>query len=369
MGGATISFFNMVKGLRARGLEMTVVIPKHDAIIEKELQDWGLDVYICPLIMSIWGGEQKWYKKYLLLFPKILKKEYKKCLSYNKLCDIVKMVNPDIIHTNTGVIQEGYNCAKKYGIPHVWHLREYQDRDFHWQIYPSKKRFEKYLSDSYVVSITKDILHHFHLDQNHHAQTIYNGVLSKKEACLYWPKKKYFLCASRISPEKGHEETIKAFARFYKRHSDYQLCILGFGKEAYIQKLKNLARDLKCDDAISWMGFQSDIKGYMHQATALIVASHYEGFGRMTAEACFCGCVVIGRDTGGTQEILNRTGGLFFDDEIELQNRMEEVIAWDEGKYIPIVQNAQKTAIELYSVESNVDQIYNLYNEILKEKN
>ena len=44
--------------------------------------------------------------------------------------------NPDIIHTNTGVIHEGLKVAKRLKIPHVWHLREYQDKDFNWEAFP-----------------------------------------------------------------------------------------------------------------------------------------------------------------------------------------------------------------------------------------
>ncbi|MBO7591921.1 MAG: glycosyltransferase [Bacteroidaceae bacterium] len=370
MGGATISFLNMIEGLRTKGVEVAVILPKRDVAFEKNLEELGSDYYYCPLIKSIWGNKNKnqLYKKFLLYPLKFIKKEYIKFQSFKNLCKIVKKISPDIIHTNTGVIHEGYKCANKYSIPHVWHLREYQDKDFHWEIYPSKKIFEKYLNNSYVVTITEDILHHFHLCQNHHAQTIYNGVLSNVLIYNDWPKQRYFLCASRIGPEKGHEDTIKAFAEFHKKVPDVRLCILGFGNNDYIENLQKMAKKLNCDDAIDWMGFQSDVVKYMRHAVALIVSSRYEGFGRMTAEACFCGCVVVGRETGGTKEILDQAGGLFFNDVDTLQKKMEEIVSWDEKQYMSVALKAQKVAMELYSIESNVDQIYNLYKRILKEK-
>ena len=40
----------------------------------------------------------------------------------------------------------------------------------------------------------------------------------------------------------------------------------------------------------------------MSKALALFVPSSFEGFGFITVEAMFCGCLVIGRNTGGTKE-------------------------------------------------------------------
>lgn len=368
-GGATISFFNMITGIKERGADIIVIIPEHDYWLEKEIEKIGADFRICPLTSSFLDRKGTWIKDNLLHLPRVFLKEYKKRKSYTTLCKLVKEIRPDIIHTNTGVIHEGYKCAKKYSIPHVWHLREYQDKDFHWEICPSKRYFEKCLNDSYVITITEDILHYFHLSQNHHARTIYNGVLSEDVVYQDWPKQKFFLCASRIGPEKGHEDTIKAFADFHKKEPDVRLCILGFGNNEYIEKLQNLAKKLNCDNAIDWMGFKSDVVQYMRHAVALIVASRYEGFGRMTAEACFCGCVVIGRETGGTKEILEQTGGLFFNDVKTLRTRMEEVVSWDETQYMSVALKAQQTAIEMYSIESNVNQIYEFYRKVLEDKN
>ena len=36
----------------------------------------------------------------------------------------------DIIHSNVSVGQLGYELSKSIGIPYVWHLREFIDKDF-----------------------------------------------------------------------------------------------------------------------------------------------------------------------------------------------------------------------------------------------
>ena len=106
----------------------------------------------------------------------------------------------------------------------------------------------------------------------------------------------------------------------------------------------------------------------MKKAKALIVASYNEGFGRMTAEASFSGCLVIGRNTGGTKEILDETGGLRFNDNIELYNCMIKATNMNELEYKDIVSRAQNKAKEMYSIENNVEGVCEFYHSIMKER-
>ncbi len=85
-----------------------------------------------------------------------------------QLYKIVKKEKPDIIHTNVGVLREGLWVAKFCKIPHVWHLREYQDLDFSWDIYPSKRVYERLLRKSdAIVTITDNIRSYFNLSLIH----------------------------------------------------------------------------------------------------------------------------------------------------------------------------------------------------------
>ena len=372
MGGATISFLNLITGMKERNVEVIVVIPKMDYALTEKLKRLNVEWLISPLVSSYLkrdcGTITRMAVYYLKLIPRLLKKEYQKYKSLRSLTIIVRNCCPDIIHTNTGVIHEGYVCAKKLRIPHVWHLREYQDLDFNWKICPSKRVFISSLRKSNVITITNHILHYFQLDNSPNAQTIYNGIMNRNEVCFDWPKDNNFLCASRISPEKGHETIIRAFATFYKKHPNYRLTILGFGNESYISYLKKLSQDLGCSQSIEWLGFQSNVQSYMRKAKALIVASRFEGFGRMTAEACFCGCIVIGKNTGGTSEILSKTGGLLFETKEQMVMNMECVARYDEQRYRSIAMSAQKVAQDNYSIESNVELTYQFYLKILKSR-
>ena len=237
------------------------------------------------------------------------------------------------------------------------------------KIIPSFDYFCSLLNNSYVIAITNDIRKYFKQNSNPQAQTIYNGIFHNNETHYDIEKEKYFLCASRISSEKGHKEIIKTFGEFCKFNNEYKLYIAGFGSTDYIEELKDIASIYNCLDKIYFTGFIKDIKPIMQKAKALIVGSYNEGFGRMTAEACFCGCLVIGRNTGGTKEILDQTGGFQFSNNSELLQNMKQISMLDNKTYQKIALKAQKKAIELYSIESNIENIYKLYSSLNKKNN
>ena len=95
--------------------------------------------------------------------------------------------------------------------------------------------------------------------------------------------------------------------------------------------------------------------------------SKYEGFGRMTAEACFSGCIVVGRNNSGTKEIINKTGGLLFDDEDKMCQRMIELSNLSEAQYREMIQKAHDCSRILFSIQQNVENTYHFYEDILHE--
>ena len=99
---------------------------------------------------------------------------------------------------------------------------------------------------------------------------------------------------------------------------------------------------------------------------ALIVASKFEGFGRMTAEAAFRGCMVIGHNTGGTKEILSKIGGYSYDNGIaDLIDKMNKVAELDESKYVCQAKMAQEKAVNIFSNEQSAKKIFEFYKQIM----
>lgn len=363
--GSSISLLNIILNIN-KGIIPIIVIPnsKNDELI-KILVHHNIKFYRCHFIpLSYINRNSPLFKKFFSIGKIFLKK----VLFFPFLYWVILKEKPSIIHTNVGVIYEGYKLARILNIPHVWHIREYQDKDFNWNFFYGKNVFEKMLKNSYVICITKDLRNYFNLN-NKESQTIYNGIYYYNSIALE-KKDKYYLCASKIAPNKGQEDAIKAFAKFHETHQDWKLIIAGEGDKSYVNRLKDLSQSLNCQGSIEFIGFQNteSIFNLMKKAAGLIVASQNEGFGRMTAEACFAGTMIIGRYTGGTKEILDMIEGYRFLTESELEKAMIQVSKEiNTTCYNQKIKNSQKIAQESFSIEQNTAKIFNLYKNIKHE--
>ncbi len=364
--GSTFSLLSLLEGVLAHGDTPFVVVPDTNGPLCKRLQQKSIQYFKVPLPFFCHPTPRPYGKIwYIFDIKDILKAEYK---AEGALSKILSKVKPDLIHTNVGPIVSGHFVAKKHKIPHIWHIREYGDRDFNMKMFPCKAFYRRILAQDYSVAITKDLQQYNRLENNRKSFVIYNGVCSISGTTYIEQKEPYFLSASRVSPEKNIDEIIKAFSIFLKRHPNYKLKILGDGPQIYLEELKTLCAELNCTASVCFEGFKENIISYMQKAKALIVASHAEGFGRMTAEAIFAGGIVIGRNAGGTKEIIEQTGGFLYSSEKELLKYMEKVANIAQKDYYTLVYQSQQKAKELFSKEQYVKNLYQVYRKALKEK-
>ena len=119
---------------------------------------------------------------------------------------------------------------------------------------------------------------------------------------------------------------------------------------------------------------RKDILSLYKEAKALIVPSLSEGFGFITAEAMFCGCLVIGNDTAGTKEQfdngLEMTGeeiALRYTKQEELVQHLIDVTNEPIKHYEPMILRAQQVVTQLYSTETHAERVYEFYNYILNQ--
>lgn len=367
--GSFISWMNLAQSLSQKGCEIVVICPpelENNPFFTNFIKAYHINVYYAFIYLSFVGRRTTknnwiWYKKHV----GALKNKFQSLI---QIIGILKKEQPSIVHTNVGIIHEGYFAATIMNIPHVWHLREYQDLDWGYWIYPTKKLFCRLLRRTNVITISNSVKSYFNLDTYKSAHTIYNGICPEHETVFVEHKDKYFLSACTISENKGVRDIILAFIIFHKNHPEYRLYIVGDDRNVYAEELKTLVNTNDMSQHIIFTGYKikEDVYKYMQSAKALVVASYNEAFGRMTAEAAFNGTIPIARNTGGTKEILDTLGGVPFDgDYNNLAEKMEFVHNMSEDKYNRIISNAQQIAQEKYSIERNIAQIINLYNGLI----
>lgn len=360
-GGASKSFMSLLRGLVEADIEAMVVLPSEGGL-KQQVESLEVETHILNYRPNLYPYEDT-LADYLLWFPRLIAR---RLLNYKAAKQLSKMLDGvDIVHTNVSVIDIGCRAARICGIPHIYHFREYGMLDFNFRYYPSRKRF--YETVDYAICITRDIQHYHLLDESDRSIVVYNGIHTK-EKCI--PEResdeKYLLFAGRLERTKGIEQVLKAYAM---SGTKLPLKVAGSAlKRDYLEKLKVMAVDLGINERVCFLGAVTDMERLMRNATAVIVASVFEAFGRVMPEAMFQGCLVIGFDVGGTHEQFEN-GLLYTGQEIGIRysttDELVECIRRVPDADVYMRQRAFETVNHFYSVESNVASVIRLYKKIL----
>lgn len=372
-GGATLSFISLVKGLKAQGVECEVVTPEK-GFLNDTLALLDVPVHIVPVQFAIWPPCRK-FKDVVLFLPRLLKQLIVNQSAVKAIRKIACRFRPDIIHTNVSVIDVGYRAAHSLHIPHVWHIREYADLDFALHLFPSSAILHRRLATpgSYAIAITDGLAQYRSLGDN--ATVIYNAVEppANYQNIGLQGRDNLLIHVGLLSKNKGVDDIVEAFSAIRNDYPETCLKLIGRGNPVYLKELRERIDRLGLSNAVEIIGPREDVYSIMQSARAIIVASKCEGFGRITAEAMLNGCLVIGRNTGGTKEQadngLKFTGQeivLRFDDIPALTNRMREALEMTPDKYVDLTKRAGNTAATLYNPQQNVESTLQLYNKILK---
>ncbi len=372
-GGATKSFVRLLTELLRKGIEAWVVVPSKTGIYH-ELKKMPVHIVILPIRSSVYPDTRN--LAYTIALP--LRLLYWKLLnvySFIQLKQLLIRERINIVHSNVSIIGVGYQAAKAVSIPHVYHIREYGDKDFNIHYFPTKSLYMQrmYEKNSYSICITKDIRKHHQLDTCTNSQVIYNGIASEKEIETKYDKELYFLFAGRIEKAKGVLELVKSYKEYSIRaRKTLPLKIAGKINDAkYYQTIRNFIECNQLEDKIEHLGIRNDIYALMASATAIIIPSPLEGFGRCMAEAMFNDCLVIGRNTGGTKEQFDNglaiTGeeiGLRYEGNDELANLLLEVGENTPESFNEYRGRARQTVLKLYTIEKSAEQVACLYHKI-----
>ena len=91
------------------------------------------------------------------------------------------------------------------------------------------------------------------------------------------------LAVGRLETQKGYEDLLGAFARIHENHPDWRLMIAGDGSQR--NSLQRLARDLKIDSWVDWLGQVDDTSQLYERSNIYILCSRYEGTPNALLEA------------------------------------------------------------------------------------
>lgn len=142
-----------------------------------------------------------------------------------------------------------------------------------------------------------------------------------------------FINIGRYSPEKGHKRLLKAFDRFWTKHQDTWLIIIG-GMGTLYESTCEFAGALSCSDHVILLKSMTNPMPVLVSCDFFILSSFYEGQVLVVPEADVLGIPAAACDVNGARSFLKQYGGtLLPDSEDGLLQGMNMFI---EGKIKPM---------------------------------
>ena len=266
----------------------------------------------------------------------------------------MKMSPISIVCSNSTAVDVGARAARLAGIPHIFYVREFMEEDHHFS-YRNKKRMKKLLETSEsIIFISKAVEKKYTSLYNFKkTNTFHNGFIVKD---YYVPNhvilsgnKISFIQMGKLDDGKGTINTIQLLYSLKKNGIlNWDMEFIGDGNEKYISKMKIIISDYQLQNYIVISNFCDKVKEKLAKKDILIMNSNSEGFGRVTVEGMLAGCLVIGRDRGGTSEIIvNNVNGIAFETDKGFLDAVKDILK-DRVKYRDLASEGQRLAMGEY---------------------
>jgi len=123
---------------------------------------------------------------------------------------------------------------------------------------------------------------------------------------------------------------------------------------------RQLAGELGVADLVDFAGFLADPYEAYFKSDCLLMCSEHEGMGRVTAEAMAACLPVIGRNSGGTPEVITHgKTGFLYDTQEGLVDCMAKMVGNPEsGRQFGL--EGWRVAREKFAVEDYAGNVYNV---------
>lgn len=317
--GASQSLLALMGHLRNRNHAVFVLLPQRGPLTD-ELRARDIPFAVCP-----WRGwvanerSPRWRRiafgvKGALINRRVLGRALDMCASFKA----------DLVHTNSSKTAFGALLARRLGVPHTWHFREFLGGSYSVGEVFSLGRWA---SDEYirawsarVVVISNALKRQFAgIMGKVPIHVVYNGVMTAadmQERCRTpMPGCDMLTLAvvGRFDPWKHPLVALDAIRILKQRGEAVRLIVAGWGEERDVREVTGFIDRHDLGDTVELLGFVKDIRPVFGRCHALLMCSTGDAFGRATAEAMAFGRPVIGADSCATAELVThgRDGLLF----------------------------------------------------------
>lgn len=369
--GAERSLLSLACGLQQLGRwQVTVAVPRRGGLADA-CRDAGIPVVVGNY--GQWVGREKG-----LSGP--ARRLVRNLIAAAGLLARLMRHPPEIIYTNTGATPQGAILALALGVPQVWHLREFMDRDHglrfdlgHWLTTRIMRR-----ASAAVVFNSAAVQRHFSKAfDGVRQQVIYNGFELPRGRLSIDPQEAYrrrvedadpimLLLPGALVPGKGQMDAVRALALLVARGWRVRLVLAGDGDEGYRRALGTEARALGVETHWRTPGFIKDLSSCYDDAALTLVCARCEAFGRTAVESLSQATPVVGTDAGGLPEIISdgRHGALYPPgDPVALAAAVERMLS-DREHYIRCASEGRAMVFERFQFRRYVAEVAAIFDAV-----
>ena len=321
LGGAERLHSELIENLVKRQFETISVLPNHDGGLAELVKNSGGQVRQVDS-MEWWTDTN-----FSLSIDELTDHP-----STQSIIEIITSENIDLVVTHTGVIPYGALAAKVSGVPHIWYLHEFIDKDHGMKIPFGLEEFSSFIDkhSDQIWSNSKAIANYFFSRKSKKVRIVYNipEVDIEKMSSQERRDKHQIGVIGNFNGGKNIETVIKSCGLLSLKTTDYKLHIFGWGSDLKFYELINLAKSLGISSNVIFHGVKSDLYEMYSHIDVLVMASKNESFGRTPFEAMQLGIPVICSTSEATSEyMVDRKNGLMFspDSPEELSLKLVEI--------------------------------------------
>ena len=355
IGGGELLIAQLIRDLRPLGHEFMVVTEKRDPSFADQQQYQGVDIHRFEFYRIL-------ESKDLRLFGD----------TQRKLNQLAQDFGPDLFHIFTlGPI--GMFClasARKAQRPLILTLLE----ELREGLVDQSTLYGKILRSADWFTTCSSIAHQRACallpELADRSSVIYNGVKSPPIALAPLPTDPpRLLCLGRLSPEKGFDLAISAFAELADDFPSLRLTIAGDGPVA--AELHRQADKLRVSDRIDFLGLvePDSVWELINGSTMLLIPSRKEGMPLVAIQAMLMERPVVAARVGGVPEAVfdGRTGLLVETNDVQALAAAIRSLLCDLERARTLGQNARPLALEKFDWDSRVVGKYNaLYHKVAR---
>lgn len=194
------------------------------------------------------------------------------------------------------------------------------------------------------------------------------GADSKLRQELSIPEGRFvLLCASRFSPEKGHEFLLRSLKTVKERtKTPFSVVLAGDGD--LLEPMKALGKELGLENDLHFLGYRTDMRNLYLGADLFVNASETEALSFMNLEAMASGLPAVITNVGGNPDIVRgeADGGILvpYGDSGALAEAIARFLE-DAAFRKRCAENARQRVRDAFTLDGMVEETYRTYRDVL----